>query len=97
MKITAHHANDNRHTLKNTTNLINEVYVDAETGFDDFCVCTYEIVMSKEKLMKVIAIYDKVKVTPKEGVSIYWPIQPYEEEFNLDASLKIIQKLAGKP
>jgi hypothetical protein len=86
--------NANRHVLADACKLINEVYNEPTTGFDDYCVCAYEVIISKEKLVKVIAVYDKVKVTPKGVGSIYWPIQPYEEEFNYEVSLQIIQKLA---
>jgi len=88
--------NANRHSLADAVKLINEVYSEPQTGFDNYCVCQYGVVIASEKMVKVIAVYDKVKVTPKGADSVYWPIQPYEEEFGLEASLKIIQKLAGQ-
>jgi hypothetical protein len=97
MKVTeATQVNANRHRLEDAMKLIQEVYVEPETGFDDYCVASYKVIMCREKLVKVIAVYDKVKVIPKGSLPLHWPIQPYEEEFGYEASVQIIQKLAQK-
>jgi hypothetical protein len=70
------------------------IYNEPTTGFDEDCVDKYEIIMDEYHRYTVTAYYSYVKVTPKDAPTIYWPIQPYKEEFSEEASKKIIKELA---
>ena len=81
-------------SYKDAITHIQMIYVEPETGFDENCVDKYEVIMDESFAYTVNAYYVFVKVTPKGYPPIYWPIQPYKEEFGEEASKKIIQELA---
>lgn len=81
-------------SYKNAIDHIIMIYDDPTTGFDEKCVDKYEVLMDESFAYTVTAIYIYLKVTPKDAPTIYWPIEPYKEEFSEEASKKIIQELA---
>jgi len=83
-----------RLSYKEALNHIIAIYDEPTTGFDENCVDKYEVLMDETGFYTITAIYTFVRVTPKDAPTIYWPIEPYKEEFGEEASKKIIQELA---
>jgi hypothetical protein len=81
-------------SFKDAISHILDIYNEPMTGFDENCVGKYEVIMDDSDGYTITAYYEYIKVTPKDAPTIYWPIQPYKEDFSEEASKKIIKELA---
>jgi hypothetical protein len=76
--------------------MIQSIYEEVETEFDESCICKYEILMNEGFFEEIKVFYEYIKVTPKGSPSIYWPIQPCSDDYNINKFIELAKKQEGR-